>query len=652
MANFTGTSNEMVTNEHLSLDIACDNSDITEISSHLRNLSTENILLKEINVIKENCNDNIMVRVNPQPHHFDILKLVGEGAFGKVFVVKNALNQEIYAMKVISKKLLRKKNNIQYMKSEREILTKTNHPFVTSLRYAFQSETKLYLVMDFLSGGELFFHLKRIGLILERDARFYFCEMILAIEFLHSINIIHRDLKPENVLLRSDGHICITDFGLAKEIGDQANARTLCGTSEYMAPEMLVRNGYGKGVDWWSLGALFYEIMTGKPPFRAPNQKDLDRKILTEKVSFPSFLSTNSHSLLKGMLEKDVNKRLGASKSTMFSLGGVSALKKHVFFEGIDWVVVQHLQYSPPIDFSSLSLTSKGNLSPIATSNSQLNGLDSLTLNFANDFTDQDISRSIVEESLSGMNSPDTRSRVNSHEFDDFEYFHAPLECPRDVYLDFESKLANKLNKLEKKKNLRAKKEEQKNGKLNLEKELKQQEEIAQERDKLKFSELKKLKLNLDSFENEYHLKKLEYDKTVKNRLEENEKLLSIGRKVKAVRKKLREITDLELKLVQENSESSRILTPEQQAKLEKKNVLNDEAAVLEDLVEKTKLVIDSLPDESKILHQIGKLDDMITSVKNQLSENSHFFLSYQDKSPTDVKSNSSPKKKEQKKRI
>lgn len=175
-----------------------------------------------------------MIKVTIGPQHFDLLKLIGEGAFGKVIMVRNRLDRKMYAMKVISKKLLKKKNNVTYMKSERDILTKIDHPFIVRLWFAFQSEKKLFLVMDFLSGGELFFHLKRRGLIMEHEVRFYLGEMILAIEFLHGCGIIHRDLKPENVLLRADAHVCITDFGLAKEIGDLESSRTLCGTSEYM----------------------------------------------------------------------------------------------------------------------------------------------------------------------------------------------------------------------------------------------------------------------------------------------------------------------------------------------------------------------------------------------------------------------------------
>ena len=144
----------------------------------------------------------IRIKVTIGPQHFDLLKLVGEGAFGKVIMVRNRLDRQLYAMKVISKKLLRKKNNVTYMKSERDILTKIDHPFLVRLCFAFQSEKKLFLVMDFLSGGELFFHLKRRGLIMEHEVRFYLGEMVLAIEFLHSQGVIHRDLKPENVLLK------------------------------------------------------------------------------------------------------------------------------------------------------------------------------------------------------------------------------------------------------------------------------------------------------------------------------------------------------------------------------------------------------------------------------------------------------------------
>jgi tRNA A-37 threonylcarbamoyl transferase component Bud32 len=158
------------------------------------------------------------VEISIGPQHFELLKLLGEGAFGKVILVQSRLNHEYYAMKVISKKLLKKKNNISYMKSERDILCKINHPFLITLKFAFQSKTKLFLVMGFLAGGELFLHLRKRGIISEKEVQFYLGEMILAIDFLHSKGIIHRDLKPENILLRNDGHLCLTDFGLGNII--------------------------------------------------------------------------------------------------------------------------------------------------------------------------------------------------------------------------------------------------------------------------------------------------------------------------------------------------------------------------------------------------------------------------------------------------
>ncbi|KAJ1442339.1 kinase-like domain-containing protein [Ochromonadaceae sp. CCMP2298] len=290
-----------------------------------------------------------LVNIQIGPQHFDLLKLIGEGAFGKVLLVRNRLDKKVYAMKVISKKLLKKKNNTQYMKSERDILTKVEHPFIVALYFAFQSETKLFLVLEFLGGGELFFHLRKQGIILEKEVKIYLAELVLAVDFLHQNGVIHRDLKPENVLLRTDGHLSITDFGLAKEIGDGTTARTLCGTSEYMAPEMLTRNGYGRAVDWWSLGALAYEMLVGRPPFQGKSQKELDRKILSERAVVPSYLAPATHALLKGMLEKDMNKRLGSAKSTMFSIGGVTALKSHPFFEFLDWHALERLEVSPPL---------------------------------------------------------------------------------------------------------------------------------------------------------------------------------------------------------------------------------------------------------------------------------------------------------------
>lgn len=465
------------------------------------------------------------VKVNIGPQHFDLLKLIGEGAFGKVILVRNKLNSELYAMKVITKKLLKRKNHFSYMKSERDILTRVKHPFIVTLAFAFQTEQRLFLVMDFLGGGELFFHLRRRGLIMEKEARIYFAEMVLAIEFLHNMGVVHRDLKPENVLLHSDGHICITDFGLAKEVGDNAQVRTLCGTSEYMAPEMLLRNGYTKAVDWWSLGTLFYEMLCGKPPFqlkKGESLKDLDRKIISDKFTLPPYLQVNTVSLLKGMLEKDMNKRLGSEKSTMFRTGGVTALKDHAFFEEIVWSDVYNCKYEPPIDLSQAYAkpgTTPGGGSAIATpvksvappangakgkkkandkekvgihngvvgentssspdntqKNTEQDIIASSLRHFHEDFTQQQISPSVVEDALSEASTPcDTpqRSRANSgivggtnmsadEAFADFGYTEPSFECTMEQVERFQQDLTEKLAKAEAKKRAKAKKEAKK----------------------------------------------------------------------------------------------------------------------------------------------------------------------------------------------
>ena len=190
--------------------------------------------------------------------------------------------------------------------------------------------------MDFCAGGELFLKLGREGIFRERTAAFYLAEITLALEHLHSVNVLHRDLRPEYILLGSDGHCCLTDFGLAKDFtgsGDDEDgrARTLCGTMEYMAPEMVARKWYGKGADFWSLGCIAYEMLSGEPPFSSKKgSKELFRKIMSERIRMPDGASAGACKLLKGLLNREPGKRLGAARGTMFEVGGVGALKQQV----------------------------------------------------------------------------------------------------------------------------------------------------------------------------------------------------------------------------------------------------------------------------------------------------------------------------------
>lgn len=296
------------------------------------------------------------------PKDFELLKVIGMGAFGKVLQVRNRKSSEILAMKVISKRLLKRKTSyVENVLAERNILSKiANHPFIVTMHASFQTKEKLFIIMDFCAGGELFLKLGREGIFRERTAAFYIAEITLALEHLHSVNVLHRDLKPENILLGADGHCCLTDFGLAKDFtgnnseNEDERARTLCGTMEYMAPEMVARKWYGKGADFWSLGCIAFEMLSGLPPFSQDRKgsKELFRKIMNERIRMPEGASASACKLLKGLLNRDVNKRLGASKGTMFEVGGVGALKQQPFFSGLDWGKLELKEIEPPEDFS------------------------------------------------------------------------------------------------------------------------------------------------------------------------------------------------------------------------------------------------------------------------------------------------------------
>ncbi|XP_021723300.1 serine/threonine-protein kinase AtPK1/AtPK6-like [Chenopodium quinoa] len=272
---------------------------------------------------------------------FEIMKVVGQGAFGKVYQVLKKGTSEIYAMKVMRKDKIMEKNHAEYMKAERDILTKIGHPFIVQLRYSFQTKYRLYLVLDFINGGHLFFQLEKHGLFREDLARIYAAEIVSAVSHLHVNGIMHRDLKPENILLDADGHVVLTDFGLAKEMEENGRSNSLCGTVEYMAPEIVLGKGHDKAADWWSVGVLIFEMLTGQPPFFGGNRDKIQKKIIKDKIKLPAFLTSEAHSLLKGLLQKDPTKRLG---------NGVTAseeVKLHKWFKPINWKKLEAKQLPP-----------------------------------------------------------------------------------------------------------------------------------------------------------------------------------------------------------------------------------------------------------------------------------------------------------------
>ncbi|CAN7113285.1 unnamed protein product [Brassica rapa subsp. narinosa] len=271
---------------------------------------------------------------------FEVMKVVGKGAFGKVYQVRKKETSEIFAMKVMRKDKIMEKNHAEYMKAERDILTKIDHPFIVQLKYSFQTKYRLYLVLDFINGGHLFFQLYHQGLFREELARVYTAEIISAVSHLHEKGIMHRDLKPENILMDVDGHVMLTDFGLAKEFEENTRSNSMCGTTEYMAPEIVKGKGHDKAADWWSVGILLYEMLTGKPPFMGSRGK-IEQKIVKDKIKLPQFLSSEAHSLLKGLLQKEPERRLGSGPR------GAGEIKEHKWFKGINWKKLEAREVKP-----------------------------------------------------------------------------------------------------------------------------------------------------------------------------------------------------------------------------------------------------------------------------------------------------------------
>jgi serine/threonine protein kinase len=312
---------------------------------------------------------------------FVLLTTVGKGSFGKVIQVRKKDSGQIYAMKVLKKAQVIRRKQYEHTMTERHILEEVKiyiflgikwtdpvfqqspkncrsdivfsccfspcsvvqieHPFIVSLRFAFQTSQKLYMVFDFFNGGELFHYLSTGGRFDAARAQFYAAEIASGMGHLHSIGIIYRDLKPENLILDANGHIRITDFGLSKEgVEGDKDVGSFCGTPEYLAPEVLKREPYGKVVDWWSYGTLVYEMIHGLPPYYNRNREKMYRSILHDKLEFPDHMNTECKDFLRSLLIRDPNLRLGYN--------GVDEIKAHQYFQNIDWVKLDKKELDPP----------------------------------------------------------------------------------------------------------------------------------------------------------------------------------------------------------------------------------------------------------------------------------------------------------------
>lgn len=233
------------------------------------------------------------------------------------------------AIKYLKKYDLIKNKQVDHVHDEVTLISNMKHPNIVSFDGFTQDDCYLYLVMEFVQGGEFFIYLRSVGKLKPLDASFYGAQVAQIFEYMHSMNIVYRDLKPENLLINADGYLKLTDFGFAKVVLNRTY--TLCGTPEYIAPEILLNKGHGKPVDWWALGILIYEMNNGIDPFTADDPMQIYQNILSGKIKFSSSFDPDAKSLVRHLVEHDLSKRYGNLKN------GVDDIKKHRYFKQIDW---------------------------------------------------------------------------------------------------------------------------------------------------------------------------------------------------------------------------------------------------------------------------------------------------------------------------
>jgi protein kinase A len=277
----------------------------------------------------------------------ELKETLGTGSFGRVRLCKHKSGNDYFAIKCLKKREIIKMKQVQHIIQEKSILMEISHPFIVNMLCAFQDDKKLYIVLEFVIGGEMFTHLRSAGRFPNDVAKFYHAELVLAFDYLHSKDIIYRDLKPENLLLDVKGHVKITDFGFAKKVPERTF--TLCGTPEYLAPEVIQSKGHGKAVDWWTMGILLYEFIAGYPPFYDDTPFRIYEKILEGKVKFPNWFDSRARDLVKGLLMTDHTKRLGTLKN------GVADIKGHPYFHGANWEKLFTRHYPAPIPVKTKS---------------------------------------------------------------------------------------------------------------------------------------------------------------------------------------------------------------------------------------------------------------------------------------------------------
>jgi len=277
---------------------------------------------------------------------FEVLETLGTGTFGRVLLVRlresvPVRHQRVFAMKVLRKSEIIRLRQVEHVNAERYILSRLRHPFIVDLYGTFQDPLNIYMLLSYVPGGELFTHLRRARRFTPDVTRFYLATIILALRYLHSFNIIYRDLKPENLLLDSRGYLRLTDFGFAKVVDDRT--WTLCGTPEYLAPEIIQNQGHGKAADWWACGILCYEMLVGHPPFYDETAYGIYEKVVVGRISWPRDIDALSRDLIRGFLHPDRSKRLGNL------IGGSQDVLEHAWFRGVDWDALERCEIGAPI---------------------------------------------------------------------------------------------------------------------------------------------------------------------------------------------------------------------------------------------------------------------------------------------------------------
>eukprot|EP00300_Choanocystis_sp_HF-7_P006667 c14836_g1_i1.p1 GENE.c14836_g1_i1~~c14836_g1_i1.p1 ORF type:complete len:347 (+),score=76.36 c14836_g1_i1:37-1077(+) len=294
----------------------------------------------ESEILEPALNNGSLKYEKPDLSLFVMKNTLGTGTFGRVKLIQDKQTAQFHALKMLKKSEIIKLKQVDHIKNEKAILQMLDHPFVVNMLGVFQNPRSIFMVLEYVPGGELFSLLRKENKFSNDVSVFYAGQVALAFEYMHSQNIVYRDLKPENLLIGGDGYLKVTDFGFAKVVEDRT--WTLCGTPEYLAPEIIQSRGHGKGVDWWALGILIYEMLAGYPPFYDDTPFGIYQKILHGNLEFPSDFSKSARDLIRKLLQKDRTKRFGTLKN------GPEDIKTHPWFKALDWQALYFKRLRPP----------------------------------------------------------------------------------------------------------------------------------------------------------------------------------------------------------------------------------------------------------------------------------------------------------------